>query len=154
MNAYGNQMNMYGNQMNMYRDPETMYEGTFIVRPVSASLLNDGDFLFGQDPYVVATIGNQKLKNQYHNRGGKTPVWKESLVFRIKKEKLLNLEVYDYDSFKGDDFLGACDVELRQLFTENQVIQTKTFNLKEGGTNAGTLTVEFEYMPKNPYGLP
>ena len=85
--------------------------------------LNDQDS-FGekQDPYVIATILNEKQKTSVHKAGGVSPVWEEQLSFNgpslsttgwTGSEQVL-LQVYDKDRL-SDDFIGDHETTVSAL---------------------------------------
>ncbi|KAL4586719.1 hypothetical protein LXL04_011362 [Taraxacum kok-saghyz] len=64
------------------------------------------------DPYVVATLDNQKTKTKVV-KDDCNPVWNDVLTLAIKDPKVpIQLTVYDKDTFSEDDNLGTANVDV------------------------------------------
>ncbi|KAL1292047.1 hypothetical protein HN51_060509 [Arachis hypogaea] len=65
------------------------------------------------DPYVVANIGEQKLKTKVI-KDNCNPEWNEELILSIKDINTpINLTIYDKDTLSSDDKMGEAIIELR-----------------------------------------
>ncbi|KAL2347655.1 hypothetical protein Fmac_001655 [Flemingia macrophylla] len=65
------------------------------------------------DPYVVVTLGEQKLKTRVV-KNNCNPSWNEELTLSIKDIKApIHLTVYDKDTFSVDDKMGEADIDLK-----------------------------------------
>ncbi|GMJ03715.1 C2-domain ABA-related 9 [Hibiscus trionum] len=65
------------------------------------------------DPYVVITIGQQKLKTRVVKRNC-NPAWNEVLVFSITDPDVpINLAVFDKDTFTRDDQMGVVVIDIK-----------------------------------------
>ncbi|KAJ0241177.1 Protein C2-DOMAIN ABA-RELATED 9 [Hirschfeldia incana] len=73
------------------------------------------------DPYVVVTLGNQKLKTRVINNNC-NPVWNEQLTLSIKDvNDPIRLTVYDKDRFSGDDKMGDAEIDMRPFLEAHQM---------------------------------
>ncbi|KAL0701409.1 hypothetical protein Bca4012_057531 [Brassica carinata] len=73
------------------------------------------------DPYVVVTLGNQKLKTRVINSNC-NPVWNEQLTLSIKDvNDPIRLTVYDKDRFSGDDKMGDAEIDMRPFLEAHQM---------------------------------
>ena len=73
--------------------------------------------LFGRgqsDPYVVLTIGAKKFRSQTVKKTV-NPVFGESWesVVEIVKSQSLDIEVWDHDQGKDDDFMGRARIPIQ-----------------------------------------
>ena len=96
-----------------------------------------------QDPYVVCIIGNEKKRGAAHNGGGKKPQWQDTFVFQAAGASLMNVQVWDKDTF-SDDMVGEGTVNLNQLYgnpnrTENGTLRdyAEYVDLMRNGKSAG-----------------
>ncbi|KAL2347657.1 hypothetical protein Fmac_001657 [Flemingia macrophylla] len=65
------------------------------------------------DPYVVVSVGEQKLKTRVV-KNNCNPEWDEELTLSIKDVKTpIHLNVYDKDTFSGDDRMGEAYIDLK-----------------------------------------
>ncbi|KAG8637502.1 hypothetical protein MANES_15G130500v8 [Manihot esculenta] len=65
------------------------------------------------DPYVIITSGRQKLKTRVVKRNC-NPQWNEDLTLTITDiHAPIKLEVYDKDTFTGDDKMGDAEIDIR-----------------------------------------
>ena len=87
---------------------------------VEAKNLISCDFgFFGRgksDPYVVLSIGAKKFKSQ-HVKKTTNPVFNETWesIVEIVKSQTLDIEVWDWDQGKEDDFMGRARVPIQVL---------------------------------------
>ncbi|KMT08051.1 hypothetical protein BVRB_6g144060 [Beta vulgaris subsp. vulgaris] len=65
------------------------------------------------DPYVIISMGSQKLKTR-HVKNDCNPVWNDELTLAIADfDAPINLTVYDTDSFTPDDQLGEAQIDIK-----------------------------------------
>ena len=65
------------------------------------------------DPYVVVTMGSQKLKTKVIKKNC-NPQWNEELTLSITNlEETIHLEVYDKDTLTVDDKMGDADIDIK-----------------------------------------
>ncbi|ESQ34474.1 hypothetical protein EUTSA_v10008947mg [Eutrema salsugineum] len=75
----------------------------------------------GSDPFVVITMGPQKLKTRGVENNC-NPEWNDELTLAIKDpNEPVNLEVYDKDMFTSHDKMGDAEIDIR-TFLEAQKI--------------------------------
>ncbi|EMH77092.1 C2 domain containing protein kinase C region 2, putative [Entamoeba histolytica HM-1:IMSS-B] len=82
---------------------------------IEAENLMPADFFSKQaDPYVKVTVGKEVHQTTIQKKT-LNPHWKEELRFTIDSHNLpsIKFEVYDWDRFKTDDFLGTCQLPLK-----------------------------------------
>ncbi|KAJ6726239.1 PROTEIN C2-DOMAIN ABA-RELATED 10 [Salix purpurea] len=69
--------------------------------------------LGSSDPYVVITMGNQKLKTRVVKKNC-NPVWNEELTLSITDLNApINLTVFDKDTFTVDDKMGDASIDIQ-----------------------------------------
>ncbi|GMI71513.1 homolog of OsGAP1, C2-domain ABA-related, C2 domain, Arabidopsis thaliana C2 domain [Hibiscus trionum] len=77
------------------------------------------------DPYVIITMGEQKLKTKVINMDI-NPVWEEDLTLSITNPEMpIKLTVYDYDTFSMDDEMGDAEFNIKSF------IQALRMNYKD-----------------------
>ncbi|KAJ4710001.1 Protein C2-DOMAIN ABA-RELATED like [Melia azedarach] len=65
------------------------------------------------DPYVVITMGKQKVKTHVVNSNC-NPVWNCELTLPIRDpNQPIHLTVYDKDTFSVDDKMGEADIDIK-----------------------------------------
>lgn len=65
------------------------------------------------DPYVVVKMGRQKLKTRVIKKSV-NPEWNEDLTLSITDpNQLVQLTVYDHDTFTKDDKMGDAEFEIK-----------------------------------------
>ncbi|KAK7407499.1 hypothetical protein VNO78_09452 [Psophocarpus tetragonolobus] len=65
------------------------------------------------DPYVVVTMGDQKLKTRVIKKNC-NPVWNEELTFSVRDVKTpIHLMVFDKDTFSVDDKMGEAEIDFK-----------------------------------------
>ncbi|XP_047332643.1 protein C2-DOMAIN ABA-RELATED 8-like [Impatiens glandulifera] len=70
--------------------------------------------IIASDPYVIVTMGNQKVKTRFiHNNCN--PQWDEELTLAINDTNLLPiiLAVWDKDTLTGDDKMGDAEIDIK-----------------------------------------
>nr|XP_009787765.1 PREDICTED: probable ADP-ribosylation factor GTPase-activating protein AGD11 [Nicotiana sylvestris]XP_016469369.1 PREDICTED: protein C2-DOMAIN ABA-RELATED 7-like [Nicotiana tabacum] len=68
---------------------------------------------FGSDPYVVITMGGQKVKTRVIKENI-NPVWNEELSLALYDPSLpITLTVYDKDTFTADDKMGDAKIDIK-----------------------------------------
>ncbi|KAF8098734.1 hypothetical protein N665_0259s0005 [Sinapis alba] len=73
------------------------------------------------DPYVVVTLGTQKVKTRVINSNC-NPVWDEQLALTIKDvTDPIRMTVYDKDRFSGDDKMGDAEIDMRPFLEAHQM---------------------------------
>ncbi|KAG7589691.1 C2 domain [Arabidopsis suecica] len=68
---------------------------------------------FSSDPFVVITMGQQKLKS-FTVKNNCNPEWNEELTLAIENpNEPVNLMVYDKDTFTSDDKMGDAEIDMK-----------------------------------------
>ncbi|KAF4360853.1 hypothetical protein F8388_015176 [Cannabis sativa] len=81
------------------------------------------------DPYVVVTMGNQKLKTRVV-KNNCNPEWNDELTLSVTcLDTPITLTVYDKDTFTGDDRMGDADIDLKPYI---ECLKMGLKNLPEG----------------------
>ncbi|TKW37440.2 hypothetical protein SEVIR_1G047200v4 [Setaria viridis] len=67
------------------------------------------------DPYVVLTLGHQKVQSSVI-KGNLNPVWNEELKLSVPREYgPLKLQVFDHDMMSKDDLMGEAEIDLQTM---------------------------------------
>ena len=113
------------------------------VRPVQGKFLKNHDLIGKMDPYCIVYVGDQKVKGKVCKNGGLNPHWNDTLTLQtIENEPNMYLEFKDQDIFI-DDLIGICEVDLKSISKEKQIISWfPVFNKKE---KAGEVLLEITY---------
>jgi len=109
------------------------YIGLLKVRVIKGTNLLASDFMNTSDPYVVVSLGNQKVKTKTVKRC-LNPVWDDELTLGVPSPPAqLILEVMDKDRFSKDEFLGGAKVDLEPFVTvaSNYHAETMNNNMKD-----------------------
>ncbi|KAJ7566746.1 hypothetical protein O6H91_02G116800 [Diphasiastrum complanatum] len=73
------------------------------------------------DPYVVLTLGQQKVKTRVI-KSNLNPVWNEELMLSVPSPpQSLKVQVYDKDALSADDIMGEAEVNLEPLVSAVKV---------------------------------
>lgn len=91
--------------------------GTLTVMVHACSGLDDADFCGTTDPYAYLTIEGCDPQQTDKKEGTINPEWEQELTFEIENplSKILNIKIYDDDTFSRDDKIGECEVDLSEL---------------------------------------
>ncbi|KAE9461438.1 hypothetical protein C3L33_06648, partial [Rhododendron williamsianum] len=73
--------------------------------------------MLSSDPYVVLTLGHQKIQTTVV-KSNLNPVWNEELMLSVPQDfGAVKLEVYDHDTFSADDIMGEAEVDIQPMIT-------------------------------------
>ncbi|XP_065869174.1 ADP-ribosylation factor GTPase-activating protein AGD12-like [Euphorbia lathyris] len=73
--------------------------------------------MMSSDPYVVLTLGKQKLQTTVV-QSNLNPVWNEELMVSVPENfGAVKLQVFDYDTFSADDIMGEAEIDIQPLVT-------------------------------------
>jgi len=89
--------------------------GTLIIKPLQAQLMRDTEIIGAMDPYVIFSLGGNKVKTGVCKNGGKTPFWSDTLILTRNAEDTLFVEVWDDESFRKDQYIASASIPLSQL---------------------------------------
>ncbi len=90
-----------------------------MVTPIQAKLTRDLDTFSKMDPYAVVRVGGQTFATKVHEGGGKTPGWNEKFSFRRTTEDIVNVQVWDRDTFSKNDMVGEGNVSFSEVSKGN-----------------------------------
>lgn len=77
------------------------------VEVVAATLTHNTEFVGNMSPYCTVIYESEIKSTKIATRAGKNPVWNEVFTFLIKDSTLVKIEVWDKETLKKDDFIGA-----------------------------------------------
>ena len=117
--------------------------GELFVYPISAKLKRDTEVIGKMDPYCKFTCGPNKQCSGIHTNGGKFPQWKDKLLFRLRDEKQMNVEVWDSDTMSKDDLVGSATIFLDEACKQGS--SQKWYTLSYKGKDAGSVLVKLEF---------
>ena len=121
--------------------------GRLIVKPQTAQLARNKDFLNKMDPYVVIILGGQTFCTQVARGQGKTPGWNDAATLNVNNDQMLVVRLFDKDRFGKDDIIGECVVPLQEVFQRGNV--SNHYNLMDKGRAAGTVFLNMQFTPSN-----
>lgn len=62
---------------------KTFQSGTIILKPISAELAHDVEWLGKQDPFIIFTYGTQRERTKTAHDAGKHPKFTDQVSFRL-----------------------------------------------------------------------
>lgn len=119
--------------------------GNVVIKPLSGQLTHDTDSWSKMDPYVKIMIGTQTEKSKTCSGGGKFPSWTDSMSFRRSAEDIINVEVWDKDTFK-DDLVGQGALAFSTVFKDNNKFNGWV-DLTYKGKAAGKILLDVQFIP-------
>jgi len=120
--------------------------GSFIIKPLQATLLHDLDNIGHMDPYCKFTIGHHSVKSCIAKNAGLHPKWDDILKLRQKHdEKYCRVVLKDHDTISFDDYIGEVNVPLEPAMSAGKVKGWYTLFNKQ--RLAGEVQLEIEYDP-------
>ncbi|KAI5057523.1 hypothetical protein GOP47_0027538 [Adiantum capillus-veneris] len=138
--------------------------GELKVELVEAENVAKADIWGESDPYAVVYIRRKQgcMWTSSTKMNTKCPVWNESYTFDVEdlESQKLTIQLFDYDRFKGDDFIGIAQFALSQLDprVEKDVWVDLVDDLKKDKQKLkGKVHLCFTYQPffeKEPEGMP
>lgn len=73
--------------------------------------------MLSSDPYVVLTLGHQKVQTTIV-KSNLNPVWNEELMLSVPQDfGAVKLQVYDHDTFSADDIMGEAEIDIQPMIT-------------------------------------
>ncbi|KAI3789278.1 hypothetical protein L2E82_02070 [Cichorium intybus] len=119
------------------------------VTVVSCNKLKDTEWISRQDPYVCVEYGSNRSRTRTCTDGGKNPTFQEKFVYTlIEGLRELNVNVWNSNTVKHDDFIGSGKVQLAKALSQgfddsSWPLQTKT------GRHAGEVRMIIHYSSAN-----
>lgn len=114
--------------------------GTLEAKIISASLTHDTELMGQMDPYFKVFLGTSEKRTRVIKRGGKRPVWDQTLTFPMAGEEMIRFECWDEETLGMDDSVGSGSFNIRTLPPGKTKVEVP---LKFQGQSAGVLHVEF-----------
>ncbi|KAK1313739.1 Elicitor-responsive protein 3 [Acorus calamus] len=125
-----------------------MPQGTLEVLLVAAKGLENTDFLFNMDPYVILKCRTQEQRSSVASGKGTEPEWNESFVFTVSDGASdLTLKIMDSDVGTDDDFVGEARIDLEPLFVEGSLPPT-VYNVVKDQEYRGEIKVGLTFTPE------
>ncbi|KAL1158199.1 hypothetical protein V6Z11_A08G208700 [Gossypium hirsutum] len=123
-----------------------MPQGSLEVFLASAKGLEDTDFLFKMDPYVILTCRTQEQKSSVAS--GSEPVWNENFIFNVSEgAEELKLKIMDSD-IGNDDFVGEAEICLKSVLREGRIPPT-AYNIVKNKEFCGEIKVGLTFNPED-----
>lgn len=73
--------------------------------------------MLSSDPYVVLSLGQQKVQTAVVT-SNLNPVWDEELKLSVpQRHGPVKLQVFDHDTFSADDIMGEAEIDIQPLVT-------------------------------------
>jgi len=119
-------------------------EVTLKLKVCDAKLYRDTELGGKMDPYVLLTIGDQKLKTKVHDDAGKYPKWDESFIVKTKLNTNFKFVVMDKETMLKDDLIGEGSFDLVQNYALVKKIIAAPLSYK--GELAGEVRMEIELI--------
>jgi len=115
------------------------------VKVVRARNLPAMDLNGLSDPYCKISLREKQVRTRtvYEDLN---PIFEEEFFFEGKKSGLLLVEVWDWDRFTADDFIGSVIIQLEKLpedFADWVILEGE----KKEDTSRGDLYLEIKYIP-------
>lgn len=90
--------------------------GLLKVKVIKGTNLAIRDML-SSDPYVVLTLGQQKVQTTIV-KSNLNPVWNEELMLSVPEQYgPVKLQVFDHDTFSADDIMGEAEIDIQPMIT-------------------------------------
>jgi len=113
------------------------------IKVVKAKDLLPMDFNGKSDPYCKLALREKQVRTKTVN-ADLNPTFNEEFLFEGKRGGMLLIEVWDYDKFSSDDFIGSVVLQLDKVpndFSEWVPLESRS------SKKAGELFLEISYTP-------
>jgi Ca2+-dependent lipid-binding protein len=104
---------------NVYIEIQTIRIGQgpqIIIKPLRAELTRDTDTFGKMDPFIRLIYEGQEYNSSVCYKGGKTPVWNDTLVFPLTGSGAVRFIVLEKDG-SDEDLVGDTNINLHQMAT-------------------------------------
>ena len=126
-----------------------MKAGNINVKPLSADLTHNTEFLLKMNPYVIFNFANSEKRTGTSSRKGKNPIWADSLNFYVNGETTMQVKVKDKDLIR-DDLVGEALVDIRPAYDKPWAPYVSDFPLfYRQNKPAGSIRLEITFSPAN-----
>ena len=119
------------------------HKGTLLVRPICAKLTYSTETFGRMDPYCIIVCGTQKHKTRTANDAGKNPSWNDTLTYNVSGQQMLQLTMFDKDTFTKDDFICEGSIPLMDVFHSGK--DSKWFPVTRKGKNVGQVRIDMTF---------
>jgi len=121
--------------------------GSIVFRPIEANLTHNTELIGKMDPYVQFNLGNHKVRTNVCRKGGKHPMWDDSVTLPVSNEfQTCTISIRDKDLLK-DDNIGVLDLNLGEIESQGSV--KKWFPIFHKGKPAGEFLMEAFFQEDN-----
>jgi len=124
--------------------------GTYVFKPVEANLTHNTELLGKMSPYCSFVVGNERLSSGVSNKGGKHPIWNDTVVVPAQGQQNMIVQVMDKDKITQDDIIGDFMVDLGEVQSRGQV--SRWYPLTYKNKPAGEILIESYYQPQSGSG--
>jgi len=124
-------------------------QGTLYLKPLQAELTHNTEGIFGKmDPYIIFTLGNQRIKTSICKNGGKKPYWNDVITFtKDISDHILSIEIWDDETVKRDKYIANAHLDLNDFISQGHVIPWVDLDFETKG--AGKLLLDITYEQGN-----
>lgn len=118
---------------------------TLLIRPMSAQLSHDTEFIGKMDPQVEFTLGTMKYRSSVAMGGGKAPKWNDSITHTLTgAEQTMHVVVYDVDKMRKNDLIGETYVPINDTLLRGG--SSNWYDLTYQGRPAGRILINMEVV--------
>jgi len=118
--------------------------GTIVFKPIEANLTHNTDLITKMNPYCVFVVGTERYNSQICKKGGKHPVWNDSISVPVGNESRLMVEVMDKDRITKDDTIGSFLIDIQEIESQQHV--SKWYPLFYKNKPAGEVLLEADFQ--------
>lgn len=118
--------------------------GNLIIKPLTANLTRNTDFLSRMDPYVKFILGGQVKQTNVAYEAGKTPGWNDQISFYYNNEDMLTIEVWDKDKLSKDDMVGSASLAMATIQKRGNMFND-WIQLTYKGKDAGRILLDIRF---------
>eukprot|EP01066_Platyproteum_vivax_P005790 Platyproteum_vivax@DN1745_c0_g1_i2.p1 len=98
------------------------------------------------DPFCRVTLGTKSQETEPHKGGNTAPEWNKSFTFPFDDDPTLHFEVYDKDVFTKDDYIGACDLQLKPIIEGAGKFRGDLPLMRKEGKPGGYLKIDVSFL--------
>ena len=117
--------------------------GLLTIKPRNGRIMKTKLLLGKLSPYVVLKLGTQTKRTSIHQKGGKSPEWKDVLSLRRADEESLVVECWHHSKAKADCLLGSSSILLSKIIAQESLKETVQLFCKD--KNIGRVSLEIDW---------
>jgi len=121
--------------------------GTIIFKPIQANLTHNTSHIVEMDPYCQITLGSKQVKGEACHRGGKSPHWNDCITLQTIEEPKCLIEIKDKGTLMSDSDIGSCEIDLKEIEKQGQVLRWYTLQFNEKPAGEILLEATFKASP-------